>query len=52
MLQNAQNILELGSGEGSYLNMLSQNFQGKTFNGFELLAKSVKHADAKYGNFL
>ncbi len=46
--QKAQHILELGSGDGSYLNKLSDMFQNKTFTGIEILSTSVEHANAKY----
>ncbi|MDP1834298.1 MAG: methyltransferase domain-containing protein [Chlamydiales bacterium] len=42
--QQAQNILEIGSGNGSYLFGLATHFADKSFQGIEKLASSVAQA--------
>lgn len=46
--QEAKNILEMGSGNGSYLYKLSCQFQDKIFKGIEKLSQPVKQANEQY----
>lgn len=46
--QGADNVLEIGSGNGSYLYLLSRQFQEKIFKGIEKLSEPVKQADEQY----
>ena len=45
----AQNILELGSGNGVYLSRLSETFKEKTFFGIEKQASFVEQSNAQFG---
>ncbi len=45
----AQNILELGSGNGVYLSLLSERFTDKRFLGVENQPLLVKQSDAEFG---
>ncbi|MBI3508935.1 MAG: methyltransferase domain-containing protein [Chlamydiia bacterium] len=44
----AQNILELGSGNGTYLSRLSETFKEKTFFGVEKQASFVEQSNAQF----
>lgn len=46
--QKAESILEIGSGNGAYLNKLSHQFQDKTFKGIDKLPQPVKYANERY----
>lgn len=46
--QEAKNVLEIGSGNGSYLYKLSSQAQDKMFKGVEKLSQSVKQANEQY----
>lgn len=48
--KEAKDVLELGSGDGSYLNKLSQKFPHIHFKGVELVEKYVKSATANYSH--
>jgi SAM-dependent methyltransferase len=45
----AQNILELGSGNGAYLSRLSETFKEKIFLGIEKQASFVEQCKAQFG---
>lgn len=45
----AQNILELGSGNGAYLSRLSETFKEKIFLGVEKQASFVEQSNAQFG---
>lgn len=45
----AQNILELGSGNGAYLSRLSEVFKEKTFLGVEKQASFVEQSNSQFG---
>ncbi len=45
----AQNILELGSGNGAYLSQLSETFKDKVFLGVEKQASYVEQSKAQFG---
>lgn len=45
----AQNIVELGSGNGAYLSRLSETFNGKTFLGIEKQASFVEQSNVHFG---
>lgn len=45
----AQNILELGSGNGAYLSLLSEKFIDKTFLGIENQYLLVEQSNAEFG---
>lgn len=46
--QEAKNILDMGSGTGSYLYKLSQQFPGKLYKGIEIHSQYVKQATERY----
>lgn len=48
--QKAQNILEIGSGNGAYLSKLAEKFQDKTFHGIEKLPLSVIQSNKRYSS--
>jgi len=45
----ARNILELGSGNGVYLSLLSETFKNKAFWGVENQSLSVEQSNAQFG---
>ena len=47
--EEAQNILELGSGNGAYLSRLSETFKDKIYLGVEKQPAFVEESNAKYG---
>lgn len=46
--EHSKNILEIGSGNGSFLHLLSNDFQEKIFCGVEKLSEYVEKANAQY----
>ena len=46
--QDSNRILEIGSGNGSYLHRCACEFQGKTFRGMEMRPQYVKEAQEHY----
>lgn len=46
--QKAENILEIGSGNGAYLYQLSQQFQDRKYKGIEKLSQPVNDANERY----
>lgn len=47
---SAQYILELGSGNGYFLHMLSEVYENKSFQGIEIDAPNVEQANREFGN--
>lgn len=46
--KESENVLEIGSGNGSYLYRLSSQFNEKKFRGIEILSQSVRQSNEQY----
>jgi tRNA G46 methylase TrmB len=46
--QKAENVLDIGCGNGAYLSKVANQFPEKKFLGIEKLPLSVKHANERY----